>query len=352
MPPLRKLQQRDAGQAQHLCQREAPCHCIAIGEAVTAQCQQHRRDHGHGRLPGNRADQSKRGHTACDRKHAGGQQPVAGEPAPQCDQPEIQWWMHVARPQALCDCRKTGPAILQCLHVGSRDYSAGQTGRTVPPVRNKVYCSSYSAPRSHAAAVNTATASSITATIFPARMRLHRALKQRRVWQHDAKDWLLRPFRADAAGRTCQCGPPATLRRGVNITNWFRFPPSRDPAALRAYLDDATISRLRQAGFTFVRLAVQSDVLSETEPLMDAVARLEHHGFAVVVAMSPWLAARNGAGSGCWRHGARSLRCCGASIRPEHSRKSLNEPVFADAPADWATLQHEVLRSDPRRPCH
>ena len=25
----------------------------------------------------------------------------------------------------------------------------------------------------------------------------------------------------------------AVLRRGVNITNWFRFPPSLEPAALR-----------------------------------------------------------------------------------------------------------------------
>jgi endoglucanase len=137
--------------------------------------------------------------------------------------------------------------------------------------------------------------------------------------------------------------PPATLRRGVNITNWFRFPPSRDPAALRAYLDDATISRLRQAGFTFVRLAVQSDLLSETEPLMDAVARLEHHGFAVVVAMFPhgWqpetaperlLAA--------WRSLAPLLR----SFDPARTFPEIvNEPVFADAPADWATLQHEVL---------
>jgi hypothetical protein len=28
--------------------------------------------------------------------------------------------------------------------------------------------------------------------------------------------------------------PPEALRRGVNITHWFRFPPSRDPTALRA----------------------------------------------------------------------------------------------------------------------
>ena len=26
---------------------------------------------------------------------------------------------------------------------------------------------------------------------------------------------------------------PTTLRRGVNITHWFRFPPRHDPTALR-----------------------------------------------------------------------------------------------------------------------
>jgi hypothetical protein len=35
--------------------------------------------------------------------------------------------------------------------------------------------------------------------------------------------------RADAA-------PSAHLTRGINLTNWFRFPPSRDPAALNSYL--------------------------------------------------------------------------------------------------------------------
>ena len=137
--------------------------------------------------------------------------------------------------------------------------------------------------------------------------------------------------------------PPAALRRGVNITNWFRFPPNRDPAVLRAYLDDAAISRIRQAGFTFVRLAVQSDLLSETEPLRDAVGRLERQGLAVVVALFPhgWqpetaperlLAA--------WRSLAPLLR----SFDPARTfPETLNEPVFADAPEDWPRLQREVL---------
>ena len=43
--------------------------------------------------------------------------------------------------------------------------------------------------------------------------------------------------------------PSAVLRRGINITNWFRFPPSRDPAALRAYLSDTALEELKRIGF-------------------------------------------------------------------------------------------------------
>jgi hypothetical protein len=50
--------------------------------------------------------------------------------------------------------------------------------------------------------------------------------------------------------------PPAALRRGINITHWFRFPPSREPAALRAYLGDAALEELARAGFTFIRWPV------------------------------------------------------------------------------------------------
>ena len=54
----------------------------------------------------------------------------------------------------------------------------------------------------------------------------------------------------------------AVLRHGVNITNWFRFPPNRDPLAMRAYLGDLAMRDLRRAGFTFVRLPVQPEVLA------------------------------------------------------------------------------------------
>ena len=38
--------------------------------------------------------------------------------------------------------------------------------------------------------------------------------------------------------------PPSALSRGISVTHWFRFPPDRDPAALRGYLGDATLAQL------------------------------------------------------------------------------------------------------------
>jgi hypothetical protein len=49
----------------------------------------------------------------------------------------------------------------------------------------------------------------------------------------------------------------AALRRGVNITGWFRYPVSRDPDALRRYVGDDALRGLARTGFTWVRLAVE-----------------------------------------------------------------------------------------------
>jgi hypothetical protein len=37
----------------------------------------------------------------------------------------------------------------------------------------------------------------------------------------------------------------AALRRGINITGWFRYPVSRDPALLRRYMADDAMRALR-----------------------------------------------------------------------------------------------------------
>jgi endoglucanase len=137
--------------------------------------------------------------------------------------------------------------------------------------------------------------------------------------------------------------PPAALRRGINITNWLRYPASRDPAALRDYLDDAAIDQLKRAGFTFVRLPLQSDMLSLPDALTDAIARLQRHGLAVVVPLFPvgWNPEAEPAKLlAAWWSLAPMLRRFNPSLTfPE----VLNEPVFANDPAAWTVLQHEAL---------
>jgi endoglucanase len=138
---------------------------------------------------------------------------------------------------------------------------------------------------------------------------------------------------------------PPSLHRGINITNWFRFPASRDQAVLRSYLDDASMDQLRGAGFTFVRLAVQSDMLTERGPLADAILRLQQHKLAVIVALFPsgWQAESEPSKViASWQTLAPLLRRYDPAFTfPE----ILNEPVFAADPALWAALQHQALQA-------
>jgi endoglucanase len=141
----------------------------------------------------------------------------------------------------------------------------------------------------------------------------------------------------------------AVLRRGVNITNWFRYPPSQDARAIRVYLGDTAIEDLRRAGFTFVRLPVQPEVLTGAgvlAALADALTRLQHHGLGVVVSVHPvdWhLETASG-------DRARLLavwRSLAPALRPFDPRltfaEALNEPVFPDEPQGWARLQRQAL---------
>jgi endoglucanase len=139
--------------------------------------------------------------------------------------------------------------------------------------------------------------------------------------------------------------PPAALRRGINITHWLRFPPSRDPAALRAFISDAALQELKDAGFTFVRIPMQPDLLAEPGALADAVSRAERHGLAVVVALfaAEWhLETDPGDRSKLletWRALAPLLQRFDPALTfPE----VLNEPVFAGDAGAWAALQHQV----------
>jgi hypothetical protein len=146
---------------------------------------------------------------------------------------------------------------------------------------------------------------------------------------------------------TGAAGPPpervALLRRGVNVTNWFRYPPSAAPGALDAYLSDAAIATLRGAGFTFVRLPVAPALVPERlASVRRAVARLERAGLAVMVEAHD---DAGGAGARArllafWAALAPALRGFDARLTfPE----VMNEPVFANDPAGWEALQAEAL---------
>ena len=147
--------------------------------------------------------------------------------------------------------------------------------------------------------------------------------------------------------------PPADLmnrlRHGVNITGWFRYPASRDAKALARWLTDAAMADLRHAGFGFVRLAMDPNVLASPgvrDVAVDAVCRLQRQGLAVVVDAHPngWHLETDPGDRArlraFWRAMAPALRRCDPWLTvPE----ILNEPVFPGDPSGWAMLQHAIL---------
>jgi endoglucanase len=144
----------------------------------------------------------------------------------------------------------------------------------------------------------------------------------------------------------CPGGPPA-LNRGINLTNWFRFPASRDPAALANYMSDQGLADLRAAGFDFVRLAVDPDLISTRLPiLVTALRRIQRQGLTVIVSPHPngWSLETKPEDRErlrvFWHNLAPALRLLDpARTVPE----VLNEPVFPGDPTAWAALQHLIL---------
>ena len=151
---------------------------------------------------------------------------------------------------------------------------------------------------------------------------------------------------ASCPARQVACAP-VSLTRGINITGWFRFPASRDPAVLAAYLSDQALADLRAAGFDFVRLAVDPDVADIAGVLIAAIRRIQHQGLTVVVSPHPhdWHLETDGDRLlAFWRRLAPALRALDPSRTvPE----VVNEPVFPGDPARWAALQHAVLADNP-----
>jgi hypothetical protein len=139
---------------------------------------------------------------------------------------------------------------------------------------------------------------------------------------------------------------PGVLSRGVNVTHWFRYPPSRDPAALRNYLSDRALDELKRVGFSIVRIPVQPDLLAAPGALAHAIAQVQRHGLAVVVALfaDGWHPETDGADRhrllATWHALAPMLQRFDPAVTfPE----ILNEPVFAGDRDGWAELQHQAL---------
>jgi hypothetical protein len=132
------------------------------------------------------------------------------------------------------------------------------------------------------------------------------------------------------------------LRRGVNLTNWLRYPPSYDRVALDSYISDAAMMGLRRNGFDFVRLVVQPSVVigDRIDIVTGAIARLHRHGLAVII--GPYFGADPDAATlvDFWRRLAPALRPLdpGATVA-----EVLNEPVFSGNAAGWWKLQTNIV---------
>jgi hypothetical protein len=149
-----------------------------------------------------------------------------------------------------------------------------------------------------------------------------------------------------SAASSPRTAEPAHLGRGINLTNWFRYPPSRDPAVLAAYLSDQALIDMHAVGFDFVRLAVDPAIVStaaERAVLISAIRRIEGHGLAVIVSPHPhdWrLEADPAPLLAFWQTLAPALQPLDQTRTiPE----LLNEPVFPNDPAAWTALQHTLL---------
>jgi endoglucanase len=146
----------------------------------------------------------------------------------------------------------------------------------------------------------------------------------------------------------------AALARGLNITNWFRFPRNGSAAPQPAYVPPATLSRLRQGGVTCLRITVTPEVMRADagrphpemlQVLHQAIAQVLDAGMAVLVA--PYLRNRP-IGRDANERAAFltfTLHLAGTLKRFPPNRavaEVLNEPAIPDAEA-WAALQSEAV---------
>ena len=156
-----------------------------------------------------------------------------------------------------------------------------------------------------------------------------------------------RPSAPSRLGTDNSTPPLVTLTRGINITAWFRFPASQDPAVLAAYLSDQALADIHAAGFDFVRLAIDP-ALAETQPshLIAAIKRIQHQGLTVVVSPHPanWhLETDRPTETACALSGGALAPVLRSLDQARTVPEVLNEPVFPNDPAAWAALQHQIL---------
>ena len=178
----------------------------------------------------------------------------------------------------------------------------------------------------------------------------HRPLPRRRDVVRSLLPWGLA---APAILGSASAAPPAArvalLRKGVNITAWFRYPASQDPAALRGYLGGIAIEALKRAGFTFVRLPVDPALLSNPavpQALDTAIKRLSDAGLGVVVSLHPasWRLETSDPDRAALHQAWRRLGPVLGRLSPDRVlAELLNEPVFPNDPGGWQALQHTLL---------
>lgn len=145
------------------------------------------------------------------------------------------------------------------------------------------------------------------------------------------------------------------LSRGVNFTNWFRYPARQDDAFFRGYIGDEVLAQLRRAGFGFVRIAVQPELMLDGRGmpdggrlslLVEAARRVQRAGLATMIGWHPqtWDLENSQAQQrqlqDLWGALAARLRPLDPGMTfPE----VLNEPVFDNASPAWEALQRRVL---------
>lgn len=150
----------------------------------------------------------------------------------------------------------------------------------------------------------------------------------------------------------CAAGPPpahfAALRRGINITGWFRFADGQGGPALSTYMSDRSLTALVEAGFTFVRLPFDPDFAVREDRraiLLAQISRVERAGLAVVLvpASATWQLENREQDREALRTAWRALAPALKSLNAARTfPEILNEPVFTMHPDRWDTLQGEL----------